>query len=420
MKKIVFILLLLTCIKTYQVSASSLEFELDNFDIYIQEERTDGERTYQIEKRGLSPFRVDFHKENSIYYFKGVKNYNDLLYLFGSTHSDGAPTYYDGFILVYNEQGELLEEYITDFNSLEEVENIYQMNQLLIVHTVKHKDVNGELVFDENVFSMYDSNFTLLDTLILNKEIMYSKETPNYVLFSTSYDLHYDFGINADLEVVYNDNILEGLDGSVFQEEVYLNFINNGILNNEKVSNGHMINYPGYYSFIYNQDQYDFEVTANIDGVVHNEIYQDEVTIHFSGGNATLNNELIVDGHIVSSPGEYRLLVTGVNGYNEIIDFTISSNTDGLINGKTYHEATSVTFNGNGYLNDIPVESPFIVDEEGDYVFKVLGENDYLETYTFSLHNDNPEITMLSFIQRFDIVILIVTILAGAIILRKK
>jgi len=109
-----------------------------------------------------------------------------------------------------------------------------------------------------------------------------------------------------------------------------------------------------------------------------------------------------------------------VNGYIETYTFTITSDMEGIINNHTYLESLEVTFNGEGYLNNQFVSSPLEVNNIGDYILKIRGENNYLETYYFNISADTDKLSILDFVQRFDIYILVIVLISGGIILKKK
>ena len=64
--------------------------------------------------------------------------------------------------------------------------------------------------------------------------------------------------------------------------------------------------------------------------------------------------------------------------------------------------------------------SPLEVNDVGEYILKMRGENNYLETYYFQIGADTNEMNMLDFVQKFDIYILVIVLISGGIILKKK
>ena len=56
----------------------------------------------------------------------------------------------------------------------------------------------------------------------------------------------------------------------------------------------------------------------------------------------------------------------------------------------------------------------------GEYILKINGENNYLETYFFSIEKIEEETRFIDFVQRVDILVLVVVLVSGGIILKKK
>ena len=166
----------------------------------------------------------------------------------------------------------------------------------------------------------------------------------------------------------------------------------------------------------------DFNLSqANIDyysGSV--EIYNNSVTPVISSGNVILNNDIYISNTEITNPGNYEFIVNGANNYTENLSFTITSNLEGIINNNIYIEPITLDFNGNGYLNNQFIESPYEVIESGDYIFKIRGENNYMETYFFSIEEEVNETSFIDFVQRVDILVLVVVLISGGIILKKK
>ena len=110
----------------------------------------------------------------------------------------------------------------------------------------------------------------------------------------------------------------------------------------------------------------------------------------------------------------------GVNGYQKEINFTINATVEGVLNNQVYDDQVVIQFEGEGYLNNTYVESPYTVAENGDYILKVRGEGNYLETYNFQVETEEKKSTVIDFIQKYDVIFLGVVMIGGGIILKKK
>lgn len=420
MKKIVFLLLLIFIAPIKIKADEPRVYELENYNIIIEDIYLDSGKGFTIEKQGVSPFLTTHTIEGRDYNIKGVRNYNDLFIAYGSVHMHNEDTYYDAVFVVFNEQGEFLWEDITDLGDLEENEDIYYFNGMYILYTIEHTDINRDIYFVRNHFTLYDENFNNINHKIINTEINNISFVDNYLLFSYDHDDFFEFGFDSSLNIIEHDDVLDILHNEVFMEPFSLEFINEGKLNGDIISNGYKIDYPGNYKFIYNENEYDFTLKSDFSGVSCNDVYTNQVKITFTKGNATLNNESYLSGSVIDKPGNYSFVLTGVNGYLEECFFTITSNMDGINNNHIYESDIEVMFNGDGYLNNQYVNSPLHIKENGDYILKIRGENDYLETYFFTIDEGKEKLSFVNFIQKFDIVILIVVTLSAVIILKKK
>ena len=139
-----------------------------------------------------------------------------------------------------------------------------------------------------------------------------------------------------------------------------------------------------------------------------------------SGGNVMLNNDIFVSNTEINKPGNYELIINGANDYHDMIDFTITSNLEGIINNNTYLDPVNISFKGDGYLNNNFIQSPYEITESGEYILKIKGENNYLETYYFSIQDEVKKASLIDFIQKVDILVFVVVLISGGIILKKK
>src|SRR5690606_28516095 len=109
------------------------------------------------------------------------------------------------------------------------------------------------------------------------------------------------------------------------------------------------------------------EITGVEDGASYNE----DVTVTFNEGTATLNGEPYNPGETISDEDEYTLIVTDAAGNADTVGFTIDKTVPeitGLEDGASYDEDVTVTFNeGEATLNGEPYNPGTEVTDEGDY-----------------------------------------------------
>jgi len=84
-----------------------------------------------------------------------------------------------------------------------------------------------------------------------------------------------------------------------------------------------------------------------VSGVTNQAVYSTDKTIFFSEGSATLNGQIIPNGHTVSLEGEYKLVVTDEAGNATTVQFTIIKSTPvggfTINNGSPYTASRDVT-----------------------------------------------------------------------------
>jgi len=283
-----------------------------------------------------------------------------------------------------------------------------------ITKTQESRDFEFITTFVKTYNPAYESlGFKEIDT-----EIVEIKEEDKVLLINYGYDDTYELGLKSDLVEMTSTDVFPI--NSQYEESFTLDFINEGTLNGSIVSNGMSINYPGNYVFIYNEQIYNFTVNPLITGIEHLSVYDDEVVIEVSAGNSILNNEIYLSGTPIVIPGNYVFEVTGHNDYSRVIEFTITPNVEGVINGHVYNDELTISFDGEGFLNNNYVTSPLVVSDNGEYNLRISGVNGYSETYEFSIVALESGFDITDFIKNIDIFILGIVIIGGVIILKKK
>lgn len=423
MKKTVFLLCLLVLFlpkTSTHAAGNNKTFSFDNFNIVLEDYIVDGTKGFVVSKTGTSPFYTTVLEENETYIINGITQVHDQFILYGSTHRIGYPTYYDAFFIVLDANGAVVSRQSHDYNDLEEIKGVYLLDEILIFHTEKSTDDGIEFIIVDNYFTSYDLNYDLIDEMKIGSKIRQIYSDGNYVFFNYDVNTSLDGGIRDDLSILLSTDLINIENNEVFINDIYIEFLNDARLNNEVIQNSIYIDYPGNYKLVHNNIEYNFIVEPLISGIEDNKSYIAGVTPVISAGNTLLNNDVFISGTTIDYPGNYELLVNGVNGYIETYNFVITSDMKGMINNHTYSEPVEISFNGEGYLNNQFVTSPIEVNDVGEYILKIRGENNYLETYYFQIGSDTSEMNMLDFIQKFDIYILVIVLISGGVILKKK
>ena len=423
MKKAVFLILIFTFLTTKPVSGIDEDsFVFDSYEFHISRVSNSNKGNgYHIVKLGKDPFEIDYVIDNAKIKINHMTEINGQHIFYGYLHRKDGDTYYDPFLLVLDNEGNEVFLETTDRGDLEAVHKVFELDNLIIVHYRKDTDDEfKDMVFDENIFEVYDYNYNLLDTMTNTDYYHKTEVTDSLYVYTLDVYPTYEGGITSGLDIVYANDVLDIPTDHIFTGEVNIPFVNEALLNGEIVENGIVIDYPGNYELLYNDFNYEFQVDPIVTGVEDEKVYTDPVLPSVSMGNVYLNSDLYVSGDEIQRPGYYTLEIVGLNNYNKTIDFTITSNINGVMNNQVYQDEVEITFEGDGYLNNAYVESPLIVSDPGEYLLKIEGENSYLETYFFEIESIEQERGVVDFVQRYDVVFLAVVVISGGIMLKKK
>lgn len=424
MKKVVFycILFLLGWNTVPQSNAilGNGTYEFDTYDITLDYFRDEQKvRGYYINKYGELPFSITYQREVGWIELDNVAELDGNHVFMGRLHDEEGLPFYKGFFMIYSPEGEFIQEVIIEKEVDVNVKWMFEVDNLYIA-VMAGSQMDDERLLDRYYIVVYDKEFQVLDEIETSGYYTDVIATDQLLLYNTNYDEEYDGGFTSNLEhILPNDALLIGTD-EVFEDQVYIPFINEAILNGEVVQNGVLIDYPGYYTLEYQDHTYNFSVSAKVIGIEDGGIYQEEVQLLFDAGKAYLNDDLVASGEVIDEPGLYNLRIEGLGGYMDEYSFTIDAHVEGVMNNQDYTDEVTVDFNGTGYLNDTYITPPYTVTEPGEYVLTITGENDYRDTYYFTVTEEESTHTVVDFLQTYDLVLLGVTVVSGLLILKKK
>ncbi|MBK1442817.1 hypothetical protein JHJ32_22685, partial [Parapedobacter sp. ISTM3] len=112
-----------------------------------------------------------------------------------------------------------------------------------------------------------------------------------------------------------------------------------------------------------------------VTGVADGGYYNEDVTVTFDEGTATLNGEPFTSGTEITDEGEYTLVVTDEAGNSTTVSFTVDKTAPvvtGVADGGYYNEDVTVTFDeGTATLNGQPYVAGTPITEEAEYILVV-------------------------------------------------
>jgi hypothetical protein len=165
-------------------------------------------------------------------------------------------------------------------------------------------------------------------------------------------------------------------------------------LNGQPYSVGNLITNPGTNILVITSDngdyrkEYTFTINLLTSGFTNGSTYENEAkTITFSGGTATLNGDPFVSGTEVSEVGNYELIITGVNGFQETFNFTIKPDVRGISEGINYSGSTDIEVIGNGLNMTMNGElfNNRIFTDPGQHELIISAAGGYLQTIHFRI-----------------------------------
>jgi hypothetical protein len=253
-------------------------------------------------------------------------------------------------------------------------------------------NANLDLDADNSSF-VYDAGTVTINGETLDKHVYDVNDSPYDITIPGLYDIVEVFA-NNDYYVVLDRNIelLGGLvgveDGVVYDSPISVNFAGTATLNGEAYSAGTEINEAGNHTIVLievpgaDPITVTFTITSGIN-LTDEETYNRTKTPVFRG-TATLNGESFTSGTDISIPGEYELVITGLNGYTETITFNLTSGSS-VMDQDEFNDETILTFRGTATLNGEAFVSGTTISEPGIYELVISGVDTYTETITFTI-----------------------------------
>ncbi|SFI17485.1 DUF5050 domain-containing protein, partial [Parapedobacter indicus] len=137
--------------------------------------------------------------------------------------------------------------------------------------------------------------------------------------------------------------------------------------------------------------------TPVVDGVEDGAYYNEDVTITFDEGTATLNGNVFTSGTEITNAAEYELVVTDAAGNVTVVAFTIDKSTpvvDGVEDGGYYNEDVTITFDeGTAMLNGEPYVAGTEITGEGGYKLMVTDAAGNMMVVAFTIDKTAPVVT---------------------------
>lgn len=423
MKKATFLLaLFLTLVVGQKQGIYAEEFPFSGFTISLEEQVIDGDQQILITKGGINPFQVNFGMEGVDFYYNDVELYMDYIVVYGYALDSNDERNYNGFILVLTKTGDIVysNKESLDYGLNETVSNLYNLSGHMVVELEQSRDLGQSVETVKHIFLIYNEDFVLVEEHHIDGAIKEIQLVGDRLLGRTSSGEDFDFGFRSTGDVIYDGENIGVDNGGVYQGEVCMNFLNPVMLNEEILEDYACVDAVGQYTLLMDDYQLQFTIEPIIEGVEDGKTYYETLMIGFNSGYATLNGDNYSSNEEITEIGQYYFVLHGINGYTKELTFEIGSVVKGITNNTVYQEAVTIQFSGQGYINNQYIESPFTVEQPGEYILKIKGLDGYVESYYFEIEEQEESHSLRDFIQKVDVFVLGGVLIVGLVVIKRK
>lgn len=363
---------------------------------------------------GKHTFTVTLGCDDIKFYVNDVVVDGEHYVAYGFVSDNSSEQFYDAFYAAISETGNVLHTQILQYDSLSEVKDVYDLAGTAIYKINRNIVTQAGYETIGHTLITLDDAMAVAHTLDMEDYIKTARIEEDKVYFAASYQSEAHSAIDASLNL-YERGIVYGISNHAdYEGHVHAEFVGVGLLGGVSVVNQISIDYPGHYVFEYEDYTYRFTVHPTVSGVSDGMKTADPVRIEYSDGLAFLNHDLYVSGTRIDTPGYHTLSIEGDNNYVHQVRFTITGNIEGVYDGRSYDEARTITFQGNGYLNNRFIESGISVEEAGHYTLRIEGVNGYTEVIHFEILEPSIENTHNQALLAVEIGVLATALISGA------
>lgn len=364
-----------------------------------------------IEGRGQAVFSHALGDERYQYIPKAVVPTLEGFVIVGERLSRQEEQHYDIFIFRLNLQGDVLEESVFEATRNDAIKHVFVDEYTTMIHTHAQYIPSGEQDLIRYADKVYWIAYgDILETYEFTEEFTHAKQFGQAVALYLGHPQIPEVLI-LDQHHVLRQGQLRGVEArGEYHGEVTLQFVGSLWLNGRLFHTPVTLTEPGLYDIVFEGATFHFTLHPTIEGVTPSGLYKESLRIYYSAGQALLNEDLYYSGALIGTPGHHRLVFTAPN-YHFEIPFTLTANVQGILDRQVYTTSKTITFQGEGYLNNTFITSPHEIKESGQYMLRVYGLGGYEETHNFTLQLE-PQST-IDYWQIGEILLLSTSILCG-------
>ncbi len=303
---------------------------------------------------------------------------------------DNHERVYHGYLIEVGLEGEILFEFISDDPLQQEITHVIDFNGTALAvmsqESEMHQDSkkstkfmwfkDGEVNHETSVEMHGFRAYTIIDDMIYLARY-------NNGHYDLTIDKHHT--VNKELlRGLAEDKTYDGEVTFTTLSPLYVDGYRYGV-------GTHVISYPGYYTLETPRFSTTFSVNPVLKNIEHGRVYDEDITPMISGGQIFVNDQIFPVGGTIKDPGHYRIDVFGRNGMKKTVDITRSHDLQGVIDGEIYDDPVTVHFTGDAYLNGQPLMNGRVIDQNGRHTLTISGENGYESTVVFELNQDSNQ-----------------------------
>ncbi len=364
--------------------------ELSALDRHIEtgREEIEGVNTLVVSVRGRDVFDLPLGKEDLRYSAEGTKIVDDAYLVYGSVldQREGRRAY-DAFFMVADSTGEVVLHEVFDLGHHEKVSAVYRLGDgyaALVGQTFDLVDgvLHHVAYFTDNELKEIFCTEMEIRNLERHGDVLYMSETNSG---------YFENALLPEGRFLEPGEIYDLAHQGEYETGVMFHSLSMYEIEGESVRNAHVVDYPGHYTFSRTGQIRAFTVHPGIEGVESQGVYHEPIAVHVDAGHLFLNDDAYKNGELIVEVGHHKLRVEGLNGYEKTVNFTLSSGFEDLENYGVYDEPITLDFRGDGKLNGTAIASGTILEDSGDYSLVITGVNDYQETHHFTLDIEEPD-----------------------------
>lgn len=391
----IFLKWIMVGVSLFGLAKTDTTITLDGTQLDITRTQVGGVSVLHVEGSGMYQFTHQFGDEARTYSLNSVQTSGDDFLIEGYTLHHATRTY-DPFFVVISKDGTLVLNELFESPLQQDLKGAYPLVDGYLLHLRTSQD-NGA-----GDFEFAHDDLHILGTSRTQER--FTEKITQIEAIDQGYHIFLDFKEIPEVYVrnnqtLFRGNAYEGIQtGKTYTDQVTLHFAGEAELNGEVIEGPQTVVQPGKYLWKFKDHVVNFTLDPRVSGIVSNAIKASDVRIDYTYGQGTLNGEYYAPGERVTGPGEYIFGIYEDN-YAFEIPFKISARIEGVEHLKTYDEPVTITFQGEGYLNNEVFESGSEVGENGTHTLKVFGDNGYLETAQFKMESE-PSLTRDDWIER--------------------